>query len=746
MAATPVPMTRVVRVAVDPAQHRVLSPDSMPQRHASLISGYARLVSEQTGMAFQERRYSSTTAALQAVCDGQADLMLLLGPLEGVPCDSLAASPAYYRGQTLVASRHQPDGPGRFGGPGQHRVAVVQGSRYSGWLAMHYPQLQVIGMPDLHGALSAVETGVADVAVGLDVVVRPMVRRDYADSLLLHVAPPDLPGSLHLVARNGDRDMLGRIEAAMNAISPQQHAQLLQQWAKITYFGAPSLTVLAHHFRWELGAVSLALLVLLTGGLWLRRQQRSAQRNARRQARFIGVMSHEVRNAAQALVTSVDLLSQSGLDQGQRKLVNAARTAGVGLRQLLGHALDYSRLAAGQFRPNPGWHDLQQMARDCVAMVQPAAEAKGLVLSLQCTPDPLPRLWVDGDALRQVLSNLLGNALKFTGQGRIQVSMALLREPGATQLRLDVSDTGIGIPAHRQANVFRPFSQAHDAYSRELGGAGLGLSICRDIAQALGGRIRVCSEPGQGSCFEVVLPVLRDSEAAVPPALPLSGRSVLLVEDHPLNLAFTTRQLVALGATVRTSSDGLGALRAQAAEPSAIVLLDCSLADMSGYHLAVSLRRMEQQRQRMPATLVALSAAHSPGHIERCQQSGMDAILCKPLDTAELLKALGLPAAAGAAAPALPSQDPARPQFHRSLLEEHQALQRAARARDAGQLQYHAHRLAGVLQLLGLPAAAEVAGDLYALDVEIALERREIDRLLRHLEQVIAALDTDAMA
>ncbi|HBZ46934.1 MAG TPA: transcriptional regulator, partial [Stenotrophomonas sp.] len=165
------------------------------------------------------------------------------------------------------------------------------------------------------------------------------------------------------------------------------------------------------------------------------------------QARFIAVMSHEVRNAAQALVTSVDLLHQSGLDQGQRQLVNAARNAGAGLRHLLGHALDYSRLATGEYHPTPGWQDVRQLARDCLAVARPAAEAKGLAITLLQDTDPLPRMWLDGDALRQVLSNLLGNAVKFTDLGHVDVTLSLHLDQDSAHLGLSVRDTGIGIPA-----------------------------------------------------------------------------------------------------------------------------------------------------------------------------------------------------------------------------------------------------------------------------------------------------------
>lgn len=724
---------RTVRVALDPGQYRTLARASIPGRHATLAHGYATLVSEHTGLRFDEHREPSSWAAVQALCENRADLMLMVGMPEQPPC-ALATSPPYYRGEALLASRQAQLAQVTLGDGTPHRIAVVRGSRYGTWLGRHYPQLQVIAVADLPDALSAVETGVTDAALGLDVLMRPLVRRDY-DSLLLHSAPDDLPATLHLVARSADGRMIDEIDAAMQAITPQQHAQVLQQLARHTYFNMPPLTVLVRHFQWQVLAAGALLSLLLAATFWLLRTQQSAQRNERRQARFIGVMSHEVRNAAQALVASVDLLGQSGLDPGQRQLVNAARAAGTGLRQLLGHALDYSRMAAGQFRPDPGWHDVQQLAHDCVDAVQPSAAAKGLQLQLQLHPDPLPRLWIDAAALRQILNNLLGNALKFTVQGRIEVALTVQRAATGTELHLGVSDTGIGIPAERQASVFQPFAQAHPNPARDTDGAGLGLSICRDLIAALGGRIALHSAPDQGSRFEVWLPTSIPAPVVAAPAAPLAGRTLLLVEDHPLSQAVVARQLSALGAAVQACADGASALHAQHAAPSAVVLIDCDLKDMSGYQLAVALRQREATHATPRALLLALSGASSPAHVQRCRASGMDAVLYKPLDPAQLLAVLGADTApVSTDRPPTATDDPMWAPFVDSLQEELQAAQQARDQHQHAALHRHAHRLAGVLRMLGHAALADTAADLHELPLDTHADWGEADRLLAHLQ------------
>lgn len=731
---------RLIRVDADPSQHRLLTPETRAARDANLVSGYAQLVSEETGLRFREQRVESARAALQAVCDGQADLMLLLGSLEGAPCSTLVASPAYYRGQALLASRHTHPNPPELGH--LRRIAVIGGSRYAEWLASHHPHLQTMAVPTLSDALAAVETGVADVALELDVAMRPRVRRDHGDNLLLHGAPGNLPGSLHLVVRQQDHALLDRIHQAMRSISPQEHAMLMQRWTRATYFSGPRFAVLSQHFRWELVTTGLTVLLLLAAGFWLRRAQLAARRSERQQAHFIAMMSHEVRNAAQALINSVDLLHQSGLDQGQQQLVNAARAAGTGLRQLLGHALDYSRHAAGDYVPRQSWQDLRQLALECAAAQRPAAEDKGLTLTLRQLTDPLPRMWVDADALRQVLNNLLGNALKFTDQGSVEILLELRLEPERATLMLGVHDTGIGIPLDQHETVLRPFTQAHDPDTRPSGGSGLGLSICSDLVKALGGQLRLYSVPGQGSSFEVHLPVVIEAPDSGPVGQPLAGRSLLLVEDHALNRTVVSRQLAALGASVSTAADAASALRIQASEPCGVVLLDCMLGDISGYQLARLLRRQEQEQQRLPAMLVALSANDAPAHVQRCRECGMDAVLYKPLDTRQLLSVLGLGGPTTGMHDPSPAatEDPMWLHYLQAVLEEQQAINDALRVHDGTRLRHHAHRLAGVLRMLGQPSLAGIASDLHELDLDEPADWLEVERLLGYLRPALALL------
>jgi two-component system sensor histidine kinase EvgS len=741
---------RDVNVAVDPAQRTILSAPDAPARHANLADGYAQLVAAHTGLRFIERRQPDFNSAVQSICDGTTDVMLLVGPLDEHPCSGLLLSSPYYRGRAVLAVRRGTSVPAALEAMTTQRVSVVKGGRHEAWMRRHHPNVQRIPLPDLRATLAAVEAGAVDASLGMDVTMHPIMRRDYAGSMTLQLLPDTVPASLHLLMHDRNKDIKRRIELAMAAITLEQHTQLLHHWSQASHMTPPTSTAVLHHFRWALISIVCAVLLLAAATLWLHVTQRAALRSQRRQARFIGVMSHEVRNASQALVSTIDLLGQSRLDQPQRQLVDAAHAAGAGLRSLLGHALDYSRMRSGRFQPSLGNHDAQALAQQCLMSVRPLAEKKGLILVLNVTPDPLPALTLDADSLRQLLNNLLGNALKFTQQGRIVVGLALHSPGTGMQLQLSVSDTGIGIAPERLPRVFEAFTQAHDADALTSGGAGLGLSICRDLVRALGGEILAHSEPGQGSRFDVVLPVslANDSLDAVPApdlSLPLSMRTLLLVEDHAINRAVVAEQLAALGARVTSVGEGTAALAAFAVTPFAAVLLDCGLADLNGYHVATTMRDIERRLDRSPCRIVAFSAARSSRHTTRCQDAGMDAVLCKPLHTADLLAALQLADSHTPASACLHPQTPLLARYATSMEEDAASLAQAVETRTLPLLRYRAHRLAGVLRILGHPDLADVANDLHELDADDPALWAESARLCSYLQPRIAALADGAI-
>lgn len=684
----------------------------------ALARGYAALVARHSGLDLIELPLASIQAGMDAVCNGEADLVWVqdAGSIPPLPCPGLVASRSTRGGRSAVAQRATDPRAQQVAGLDAVVLAVVEGGPYPIWLSEHHPAARVLPMPSLHEALMAVETGVADAALGLESNLRPLARRHFPGALRLHALDQPLPAQRRLLAKAENQDLLDHIEGLLHAISIDEHAVVLRHWqrqASPAGAQAPTIPPWTRHASWLLPAGALLLVAPFVA--W--RLHGSGRRRERAQARAVGMISHEVRNSAQVVMTSIDLLRQSSLPAGPRELVAAAAHAGQSLRSLLNRAIDFSRLASGAFQPRPRPCDIRQLCEQALAAVAPQAAGKALDLQLTLSPDPLPQLALDPDCLRQLLDNLLGNAIKFTDSGSIEVRVQLEMPARPASLLLQVIDSGVGIPPEQLAGLFQPFQQGEEGKGR--GGSGLGLSICRQLARAMGGELDVHSVHGRGSRFILRVPVELPADSAPaaqgrPNLHPLAGIDLLLVEDHDLNRHMLAQQLRRLGARVRAVGTGAAALTVQAATPRAVVLLDIGLPDMSGYALAARLRRLHGDGRPRP-TLLALSARSGRAHALRCRLAGMDGALAKPLQAEQLLLRLGRTGCPQA------THSPANPQtemaadYAAAIDAELSQLRSALDARDARALAHHAHRLLGVLQMSGATDMQPVAHDLHAL-------------------------------
>lgn len=504
---------RVVRVAAAPTLHPVPEDAADPEVLQTLAHGYAALVARHSGLTFVEVPFPSTLAAMTAVCEGQADLVLAMGAGAGarLPCPSVAPSRSFPGGASVLAGRIGERLPRRVADLGTLRIAAVAGGPYPEWLAQHYPEVPVLPHPSMRAALAAVDAGIADAAIGLESTAGAIARRHFSHSLRLQTVDADLSTQLHLLARSEDQALLDRIEAALDDITLEEHAQLLQRWARQTLPAALDQKVrqgLDGTVLWMLPALAVLLAFPLLAARRLRRQKGLDQK----QAQMTGMISHEVRNSAQAVMASIDLLGQAPLPAGQRELVAAAATASQALRGLLNRTLDFSRLASGTFRPKRVPCDVPAICTQALQAIAPLAQKKALSLQL-CAPQvPFPMLATDPDCLRQLLDNLLGNAVKFTDVGGVELRLQLDAPTKNASLLVEVIDSGIGIAAAQMSALFEPFRQA-DA-GRQRGGSGLGLSICRTLAEAMDGTLDVHSVHGRGSRFILRLPVQQVQEDA----------------------------------------------------------------------------------------------------------------------------------------------------------------------------------------------------------------------------------------
>ena len=396
-----------------------------------------------------------------------------------------------------------------------------------------------------------------------------------------------------------------------------------------------------------LAMFTVLLLVLLVR---VRRAQRAAMAANAAKSQFLARMSHEIRTPLHGIIGIGDLLSKMSLDAEVRQWVDMLNGSGRTLLAIVNDVLDLARIERGLLELHEEDFDPSALIAGAVRVFEPQAARKGLRLDV-CGLTALPaRIRGDEGLIRQVLSNLVGNAVKFTKTGSIDVR-AVAESPGRgpVVLRLEVKDSGIGIAPESQAKIFDKFQQADSSISTRFGGSGLGLAIAREIVQFMGGRIGVESSPGAGSTFWFTVPLkaaqipaqLAALDAAVSPPEEPAGRAgarLLLVEDNPVNQRIAEKLLTREGHAVTTVTDGAGALRTWEHGAFDAIFMDCHMPVMNGYEATAEIRRREGGRERIP--IIALTAAAMKGEREHCLAAGMDDYLAKPIEAPELHRVL----------------------------------------------------------------------------------------------------------
>lgn len=378
----------------------------------------------------------------------------------------------------------------------------------------------------------------------------------------------------------------------------------------------------------------------------LKRARDEAKSASAAKSAFLATMSHEIRTPLNGVLGMAQAMARDELSEVQRDRLGVIRQAGETLLSLLNDLLDLSRIESGKLELEDGVLDIRQFVAGVQATFTTLAADKDVSLTIEVAPQAEGRWRGDPTRVRQILYNLVSNAVKFTARGSVKVRVRR-EEP---DLILEVADTGPGIPADRMGLLFEKFVQVDTSTTRRFGGSGLGLSICRELAEMMGGQIEVASREGEGSTFTVRLPLLPADEAASGPkseardpaalAQAPGGLRILAAEDNPMNQLVLKTLLAQLGVEVTCVSDGRQAVEAWSAAPWDAILMDVQMPVMDGPDAAREIRRREAEAPRPRTPIIALTANAMAHHHQEYLAAGMDVLVPKPLELERLVIAL----------------------------------------------------------------------------------------------------------
>jgi signal transduction histidine kinase/DNA-binding NarL/FixJ family response regulator len=529
------------------------------------------------------------------------------------------------------------------------RVAVVEGHSSQQLIGRAYPNYNVAAYSDLLDGLIAVSTGQADGLVDdIFPIVFTMRQRGISNLKIATAVEKGLqPQGFSIGVRNDWPQLVSILDKALTTITHEEQREISQKWLSVRYESKVDYRAI-----WTSIGVFSAILAVAV--LWIGQlsRQRKALMAARAEAeaanrakdQFLASMSHELRTPLHAILGYAELLRKDQLREPNRsQALTTIAGSGRHLLTLINDLLDLSRIRSGRLDLNPAPLQLPALLEEIAAMVRVDAQSKGLDFVLDAAPNLPHVVSADGRRLRQILLNLLGNAIKFTDRGR--VSLVVRTQPlddDRVELMAAVMDTGVGIAPEDRERVFAPFEQAEEGQKRESG-VGLGLAISRELGYLMGGRIVAEEAPGGGTLFRftVKLPVLHQELAQAPKDRPILGyggrrRRILVADDHEENRQLLRQMLEPVGFDVALASNGEEAVAIAAAHGLDLAVMDLRMPGLNGFEAAARIRALEG-RHGIPV----IAASASSADLERAQADPSFALcLRKPFQAAELLDAI----------------------------------------------------------------------------------------------------------
>jgi two-component system sensor histidine kinase EvgS len=705
---------------------------------------YLKEITKQTGIRFEfvpTRNWEESLAKFRS-----GEVKLLPGTTaRRILFDTLGprlTNYPYYSGTTVVVSkgdRHMIFDPKDLA---DLRVAVAKDSETSRWLLQNVPTATLVRFDSPQEMLDAVVTGDADVALGPEIVLLPQMRRSYRSELNAAGTLAQLPVELSIVLAPDQVMMASVLDKLVRGLTALQTDEVFDRWLDDADFGRPSVTALLHYY-WLPGTLAAALGALLAlTTLIAVTARRAARRAEAEKSRFLAVMSHEIRNAMNAVVGPIDMLLHAPDSEARGGLLRTAHSGSQMLLHTVNNLLDLSKLRAGKAMLCVRATWIREVIDEVVDMARRSAQDKQLQLNVQIDNDL--RVMIDDARYRQVVLNVVTNAIKFTPRGEVSIVASMDRAGARQMLRTQVRDTGIGIAPDALKRLFVDYAQVEGGSDASGSGTGLGLSICKEIVQLMGGVISAASVSGEGTTVTFELPV--ETLSSLPPlsaiidsnntatadqAGALASKTaapnvgvVLVIDDNAVNRQVLAEQLSLLGFASRLCDGAKSGLQAWRERDYALIFLDCQMPDIDGYDACRMMRREEAETGAKPSIVLALSARTGSEHTLACLEAGMNGVLTKPLNLNVLRATLDMwtdPAswAHGVKDAFDPNsaRDPGESLaalFQRTCAADSAAIRAAVANRDTKELAVYVHRLRGAALAFGSAKVAEIAAGIEA--------------------------------
>ncbi|WP_330750139.1 ATP-binding protein [Burkholderia diffusa] len=701
--------------------------------HAGLVAGYLNAISKMTGLTFRTVPGTEWGHAYDALASRKVDLLpgvwRELVP-DRVGAGALVSAP-YLVGRLTAVTRNNSAMIFNLKRLEGKRVAIKGRGAVEYFTRNSGVMLDVLAFDTEELALAAVASGEADAALGVDVTILPIVQRKFPGQLYMSGMLADRPVSLAMLTRADLPILASIIDKSLAAIPVSETAEITRNWVEMADYGKPTIRSILHYRAPQVFAIAAALLAFAALACLSWKSRVAAIRSERDKAKFLAFVSHEIRTPMHTILSSLELLQRSRLTGQQANRADAAISASETLLTLLDDILEYSRLESRKVWLATQAVELEAWARQTVDMVRWRADEKMLELVLDIVCPSAVRVAIDPVRVRQIVLNLLVNAIKFTSAGSVTLRIEYVsgRHGQNGTLTLEVRDTGIGIASERLEHIFDAYWQVPGSLQQEVDGSGLGLAICRELVALMHGTITVQSEPDTETTMTVRLPVATVDEPL--PARPATSMPVLvdarpgnahpdsprilIVDDHETVQFALQEQCDELGCVGIVAGTGEDAMLQLAHGRVDLVLLDGDLPDIDGHALAKMIRQDESAREARHVPIIAISALSGDAHRERCLDSGMDGVLGKPLRLETLrqliamwcptYKDVALPPPYGAEAVNLSAV------YDREVAKDLDALVNGLLSRDFSAAARAAHRITGASHLAELRNIAEVASN-----------------------------------